>query len=218
VVGGVAALLALALLLLFFMRRRRFHKQQKERPVDLLQDGERDSHDGQRDNLPQYYQPEPFMLPDPAHSSHHEGEGLLGAAATGAAAGGERQSVESSSRGPPSAWGYGVGGARPGTPDQGSTSQGTRKSAAGPGPLRPVNIIQHEDARRVDAPLKEDAAETIELPPAYTNIRRGASVRVPGEAEEGIPATGATAAPHTEGALAEGSPVPSPPAPTTAAA
>lgn len=36
----------------------------------------------------------------------------------------------------------------------------------GPSQLRPVNIIQHDDAG------PDEGSETIELPPAYTNIRR----------------------------------------------
>lgn len=36
--------------------------------------------------------------------------------------------------------------------------------------MRPVNIIQHDDAG--DAP-EDEGHETIELPPAYNNIRKG---------------------------------------------
>jgi hypothetical protein len=44
----------------------------------------------------------------------------------------------------------------------------SRKSPMPPS-LRPVNIIQHDDAGTV---ADDNEAETVELPPAYTNIRR----------------------------------------------
>jgi hypothetical protein len=37
--------------------------------------------------------------------------------------------------------------------------------------LRPVNIIQHDDAG-VANEAAEGEPETVELPPAYTNIRK----------------------------------------------
>jgi hypothetical protein len=47
-------------------------------------------------------------------------------------------------------------------------SSHTRKSPLGPQHLRPVNIIQHDDA----GPEQDATQETIELPPAYNKIRR----------------------------------------------
>jgi hypothetical protein len=39
--------------------------------------------------------------------------------------------------------------------------------------MRPVNIIQHDDAGPSEGgPKEEDEPETIELPPAYTNIKK----------------------------------------------
>ena len=40
-----------------------------------------------------------------------------------------------------------------------------------PSPLRPVNVIQHEDAGP-SLPADTAEPETVELPPAYTNIRK----------------------------------------------
>jgi hypothetical protein len=40
-----------------------------------------------------------------------------------------------------------------------------------PPSLRPVNVIQHEDAGP-SLPADNQEAETVELPPAYTNIRK----------------------------------------------
>jgi hypothetical protein len=52
-----------------------------------------------------------------------------------------------------------------------SSSTGTRKTA--PRMFRPVNIIQHDDAGPSGQEVKEEEEpETIELPPAYTNIRK----------------------------------------------
>jgi hypothetical protein len=58
---------------------------------------------------------------------------------------------------------------RPQTPM--TTTTTTRKSAAIP-QLRPVNIIQHDDAGPSEDLSGEAGSETIELPPAYTNIRQ----------------------------------------------
>jgi hypothetical protein len=38
--------------------------------------------------------------------------------------------------------------------------------------LRPVNIVQHEDAGPTPKESNENEAETVELPPAYTNLRQ----------------------------------------------
>jgi len=62
------------------------------------------------------------------------------------------------------------------TTDEGASSVGglsawERKHGAAGGPqLRPVNVVQHEDAGEL-----EGGADTVELPPAYGNIRPRAS-------------------------------------------
>lgn len=53
------------------------------------------------------------------------------------------------------------------------TSTYFRKSPAPPS-FRPVNIVQHEDAGPSEAGGGD--LETIELPPAYTNLRVGPRV------------------------------------------
>ncbi|KAI0819402.1 hypothetical protein BC628DRAFT_1342240 [Trametes gibbosa] len=167
VIGGVVGAIALALVLLFAVRRQRFHKGTKERPVDLLQDQDNDGADARP---PEYYRPEPFVLPDPTVVSTHDGS-AAGTAAQGLGArpsGDYRQSYLSTSTsetgGPSGPW-------RP--PASSAPSSSTRKSAAPPS-FRPVNIIQHDDAGPSDPPPPPDEEpETIELPPAYTNIQRG---------------------------------------------
>ncbi|KAI0346612.1 hypothetical protein BDW22DRAFT_1352763 [Trametopsis cervina] len=153
VVGGVVGLLAILLVALFFYRRRRFHKQQKKRPVDLLHDQEGEDQDG---HPPQYYQPEPFVVPEPTVVS----EGAETSTIPGAARPSldQRRSHYSN-----------LSGERSSTPDQSAVSGSTylRKSPAPPS-FRAVNIVQHDDAGP-----SEPEPETIELPPAYTNIRGG---------------------------------------------
>ncbi|KAF9467943.1 hypothetical protein BDZ94DRAFT_1210476 [Collybia nuda] len=171
VVGGVAFLTAI-ILVLFFMRRRSKHsRRQKERPVDLLNADEGDEsptsgpggRTSTRNELPEYYQPEPFMVPDPTIRSSYDGTGAT------------------SSEGRPLS-GY-TSTSRSGTPDLlGSVYGGTGTSGAGSSaggrkgafrPMRPVNVIQHDDAGPQEpAGGAEEEVETVELPPAYTNIRK----------------------------------------------
>ncbi|KZT69906.1 hypothetical protein DAEQUDRAFT_725867 [Daedalea quercina L-15889] len=148
VIGGVCGFLAaLALVGLVIWRRRRTHP--KARPVDLLngpseEDGGNENSGGEQ--LPRYYEPEPFVLPEPYTPSVPTMSEVGGTAVAGAAA------------------------RRPGTPSAMSTTN-TRKSAAPPS-LRPVNIVQHEDAGPPEEQVQEEQEpETVELPPAYTNLK-----------------------------------------------
>ncbi|KAI0052110.1 hypothetical protein FA95DRAFT_1553783 [Auriscalpium vulgare] len=153
VVGGIAALLILTILALWLLRRKRRFHGTKERPVNILQDDEEGDGPG-RHNLPQYYEPEPFLVPDPT----------LGTTDAG--------STHDSSGRPLSGETQGL--MRPETPGQRSMtsfSTNTRKSGMPP-VLRPVNVIQHDDAGPSAEPAGE--AETIELPPAYNKLRGGA--------------------------------------------
>lgn len=164
VVGGVVALLALLLFLLFLRRRRRLHRRKTgTQPVDLLHsdeaDGDEPSTRQARNDLPQYYQPEPFIVPDPSRTSASTELDALGLGM-----GERRMSMLSSTD-------------RSGTPDLlsagGTSVTGTsnRKGGGPPRSLKPVNIIQHDDAGPSVTALKAEEPETIELPPAYTNIR-----------------------------------------------
>lgn len=176
VIGGVIGLIALVLVILFFRRREKFHKTQKERPVDLLRDDEHEQEQQADAGLPRYYEPEPFLVPDPTVASsvgdyHDDPEASL--------AGHLRPSTDhrhSRYSGTTSDTGPGLT-VRSATPDQSTTSY-MRKSPAPPS-FRPVNIVQHEDAG------PNEDAETIELPPAYTNIRSGAASSSNAAAAEG---------------------------------
>lgn len=165
VIGGVVGAIAVALIILFFVRRHRFH-QQKQRPVDLLHEN-----DGSNDNLPQFYRPEPFVVPEPTAPSTAGGSAPETRAATET-----RPSLDNRNSHYSTHTTEQVMSVRSATPDQSQaastsayTSTYMRKSPAPPS-FRPVNIVQHEDAGP-SADMTEQEPETIELPPAYTNIR-----------------------------------------------
>ncbi|KAL5523056.1 hypothetical protein ACEPAF_1323 [Sanghuangporus sanghuang] len=180
VVAGVVVVCAFVLVLLFLRRRKRQNLSTKERP-DLFTDNEHPS-DAQRE-IARLAPPEPYIVPsEPARSewgsgssAHETGTGApvssygygVGTGAAGAGGGDRRTSAFSLSTGT-----EGEFLMRPGTPQTAATSAaGTNVSRKGPAPvLRPVNIIQHEDAGTTVGDDQEP--ETVELPPAYTNIRR----------------------------------------------
>ncbi|KAG7448852.1 uncharacterized protein BT62DRAFT_929922 [Guyanagaster necrorhizus] len=148
VVGGVVGAIAL-LLLLWFLRRRHRQKQEKEKTVDLLHEDDGDEQAPNSAELPQYYEPEPFIIPDPTVASE---DGRLSA---------DGRPISQ------------ILSVRSGTPDiPGSTTSmgGVRKG--GLRSLRPVNIIQHDDAGPSGPLRAEEEPETVELPPAYTKIRQ----------------------------------------------
>ena len=190
VIGGIVAVAALALVLLFYKRRKRLHRKSvlKERP-DLFLDNEggdehtEDAHDGAVAGLEP---PEPYIVPSEAGdgASSFSGSGAPGSGygyGIGVGAGGLRPEMRdrhlSTISGSTSFEQH-----RPGTPQTsvsgtGTTSaMGTSSSRKSPAPpvMRPVNIIQHEDAG-LPPPAGEEEPETVELPPAYTNIRSNAT-------------------------------------------
>lgn len=158
VVGGVALLLAGFLVALFFLRRRRLHRQEKERPDLLTGADEGDDHAGAAHNeLPQFYQPEPFMVNDPTAGDRASVGGLTADGRTDS--NGRPISIVTSDT-------------RSATPDPSTSFSGRTGKSAPMRQMRPVNIIQHADAGPSMAPPGEDEPETVELPPAYTNIRK----------------------------------------------
>jgi hypothetical protein len=146
VIGALVLLLAVALVAFYFLRRRPYSAISKERPVNVLQDDE--DGNGEDHDLPQYYAPEPYLVPDPTIRGTSE------AAST------QERPLSMST----------ADIQRPQTPMTAATTT-TRKSAAPP-QLRPVNIIQHDDAGPSEDLSGHGETETIELPPAYTNIRQ----------------------------------------------
>ncbi|KAJ7033738.1 hypothetical protein C8F04DRAFT_1104015 [Mycena alexandri] len=167
VVGGVAFLLAVVLVALFFIRRRRLGKHEKVRP-DLLNDERDEGDEGgrvARNELPQFYQPEPFLA-----------AGIAPRSSVGGLTADDRHPSDlTDEHGRPISGVFSEG--RSETPDPStSVSTSTRKTAP-MRQMRPVNIIQHADAGPSLPPPErgEEEPETVELPPAYTNIRKEAA-------------------------------------------
>ncbi|KIJ58893.1 hypothetical protein HYDPIDRAFT_33732 [Hydnomerulius pinastri MD-312] len=181
VIGGLAAIVILALVGFYIIRRKTTPKSQKERPVDLLQGDPEDNEPPPNTELPQYYRPEPFLATAPTEVSSAyaqedggrlsvAGSGLLYDTATGSRYGtsDRRQSGVTL-----------FTEARSATPDydgpaapSGSTGVPSSRKSPMPRQLRPVNIVQHEDAGTPDEQGEGEQPETIELPPAYTNLRK----------------------------------------------
>jgi hypothetical protein len=146
-VGGIISALAITLIALYFFRRRQYSAISRERPVNVLQDDE-DGHAAHED-LPHYFTPEPYLIPDPT----------IGGTSDAASTQNRPLSMTTADI------------QRPLTPlSTTSATTTTRKTGALP-QLRPVNIFQHDDAGPSDEPIGQGEPETIELPPAYTNLR-----------------------------------------------
>ncbi|KZV63632.1 hypothetical protein PENSPDRAFT_677941 [Peniophora sp. CONT] len=156
VVGGIGGLIAVVLLawFLLFRKRKQRASYNKERPVNILQD---DDDDQPRGNLPQYYEPQPFTVPDPTVASTADATSVRDGTSEG-------------------------GALRPGTPAGMSEVTSSSRKTAMPR-MRPVNIVQHEDAGPSAAPAADEQPETVELPPAYTNLRAAPNASTATEAQ-----------------------------------
>lgn len=152
----MAGLLIIASLLFFWFRRRGAQRANKERPSLFIDhDDEAPNSQPMREDLPVNYQPEPFTASEPTDRASTPRpstpfDGL------------ERPVSQSLT--------YLSDPQRVASPDGTSTGLSSRKSPIPPS-LRPVNVIQHEDAGP-SLPADNPEPETIELPPAYTNIRK----------------------------------------------
>ena len=178
VVGSVVALAVLVLLLLFYRRRSTQQSRHEKRALDLLNAEEEEdapgaNHNGaaggrggstaghSRNELPEYYQPQPYTLPDPTLASTYEtdaeGRPLSGYSDT------DRHTTTTEFLG--SLYAGAHGGAS--TPNSTNGRKGPLRQ------MRPVNVIQHDDAGPSEPLTGGDGeVETVELPPAYTNIRK----------------------------------------------
>ena len=156
-VGGIAGLLIIAFLVLWF-RRRRAQRASKERPSLFIDhDDEASTSHPLHGELPVYYEPEPFTASEPTdRASTHRPSFALDRP--------ERPASRSLT--------YLSDPQRVASPD--GTSTGLSRKSPMPPSLRPVNIIQHEDAGS-SLPADNTEPETVELPPAYTNIRKTAA-------------------------------------------
>ena len=122
-----------------------------------------------QNELPQNYQPEPFMIPmpDPTPSEFDDDLSIRRPLSAGT-----RTSFYTRSETPDRTSTF--GGLGPVGSGGGGSSMG-RKGGA-PKPMRAVNIIQHQDAGPSNNDNEEkEEPETIELPPAYTMVRTSAT-------------------------------------------
>jgi hypothetical protein len=146
----------------------------REKPMNLITDDDDDvpAGGGRRNELPEYYRPEPFMVPDPTLDGEHSSVGGTQADEDGTRPlSGASSSFYTRGTTPEpgtSLAGYGAGGTH-----AGSSTGGERRKGGAPRPMRPVNIIQHDDAGPPEDKQPEADPETIELPPAYTAVGRG---------------------------------------------
>ncbi|KAI9458689.1 hypothetical protein BJY52DRAFT_1416434 [Lactarius psammicola] len=145
IAGGLVLIVGVALIF-FFYPRRRGYSAVSIRPVNVLHDDEA----GWHQPLPHHYTPEPYPVLDPT----------IGGTSEAASSHGRPLSVTIADVPRPQT----LAGMTP-------TTTSTRKTAPLVLQLRPVNVIQHDDAGPSEAPMNVGEPETIELPPAYTNIR-----------------------------------------------
>ena len=163
VVGGVTLILVVLLIALFFWRRSRLQNTPKDHPVNLLMgdegDGPSDSQMREA-NPPSFYQPEPFLVPDRTSTGRTSFQGGQPGAEAGAFGAYRDDDEHSNSR-------------RSSEVPPMSIAASSRKSGTLLRPMRPVNIIQHDDAGPSEPDTRaDDEPETIELPPAYTHIKK----------------------------------------------
>jgi hypothetical protein len=140
VIGAVILLVSA----FWFVRRRSHFAVSQERPVNVIQDEEDGNEGGHSLGLPQHYIPEPFLVPDPTTSGTSEPASPHYRPLS-------RSTVTADVQ----------------TPTTATTT--THKSTSFP-QLRPVRIIQHDDASPSENLSSQTEPETIELPPAYTNL------------------------------------------------
>jgi hypothetical protein len=183
VLGGITACAIGGLLALFVIRRRRRQRHPVAHGVDLLPDGApRDP-----DAPPEFYQPEPFIVPTPHSHSHADAEenGGAGTGRPSMSDVGRRYSALSTTDQSESAYGtasgasgnlLAVGAAATGAGRSTSYGPGSsRKSPSGMSQLRPVNFVMHEDAGSLPeagGSGQTDETETIELPPSYNSVQK----------------------------------------------
>lgn len=179
VIGGLVVIVAALLALFFYRRRQKVKHRKREKPDLLTEDDEGDEGEGtnreSRNNLPQFYRPEPFTVPDPTLASMY-GDGATEDGRRPVSGTATSLYTQSATPDGTVALGYGTGGSVAAGAGMGmgmaASSTGTGRKGQPPRSMRPVNIIQHDDAGPSGLPPRmEEEAETIELPPAYTALR-----------------------------------------------
>ena len=137
----------------WFVRRQRYSAVSRQRSVNLLQDAEVGNEEDNWHDLPQHYVPDPFLVPDSTTGETFERASTHGHPLSMLA---DMADVQRPARALT------------------TTTTTTRKSASLAVPqVRPVNIIQHDDAGPSEDLVSGQAEpEIIELPPAYSNIHQ----------------------------------------------
>lgn len=207
VIGGVAGVAIIGLVLLFFHRRRKHHRNTGTRPMkpDLIDPSEDQPPRDERAGL---YEPEPFIIPEPTyadserHSLHSTQDGAPPRTSMTTATGGAPGPARAGSRLSITTMSELGGGPAP-------SSQGTRKTGMPPTSFRPVNFIQHDDGGEID-PTSNQEAETIELPPAYTDFRNKTEASGSGAGATTEPSSSAAGAAPAPAATTSTSAAPSP--------
>ncbi len=151
---GATLLVLIGLIVFWFIRRRPLFALWKERPVNVIQDDEDGNGVNHWHDVPPSCAPEPFPLPNPTIR-------------------GMSEATFSQDR-HPSMSTVTIDLPSPQSPVTRTTTTTTRKSTSLP-QLRPTTIIQHDDSGQDLSDQVEP--ETIELPPAYSNIRRSDRTR-----------------------------------------
>jgi hypothetical protein len=183
--GGGVALIAILLICLCFIRRRRLPTHNDD-PVDLLR-GYGDEFRGGQEQFTPFYQPVSFQVPDvtvpygrQSYDRHQsmqasnttplllpDPDESVMSASYGRQSSDPRQSIQTNTT---------TSLLRSSIPDPHSLDVGSSRASSHTQtnslkfvtePLRPVNIILHNDAGSAG----EQIPETIELPPAYSNIQ-----------------------------------------------
>jgi hypothetical protein len=161
VIGGVIGVALFGIAVFLLLRRRRNGYRTGGEPVDLLEGRGGEHIDDTQMEVPQHYLPEPYYIPLAAGTEMSETtSGLHSLTAL------DRR-VSQLSLTTQTMLSTDETSTVPGR----STVVTSAKSQTGPTMLRAVNVIQHEDAGPSETP-RDEGTETVELPPAYTNIRK----------------------------------------------
>ncbi|KAF8493429.1 hypothetical protein F5888DRAFT_822035 [Russula emetica] len=141
--GAVGAAIFLALVAFWYFRRRPYSALSQHRPVNVLEDDENGN--GEYYDLPQRYALESYPVRDPTIRGTSEVGSTHNRPLLMSTVTADVQRLQ--------------------------TPMTTATTTSFP-QLRPANIIQHDDAGPSEDLLDQAGPETIELPPAYSNIRQ----------------------------------------------
>lgn len=177
IVGAIAALAIAGLLALFFIRKRQRQRHPVAHGVDLFPDAGPQGDQGDPGQPPEFYQPEPFIVPPSLSYVDADENGGSSVGRLSMSDVGRRYSALSTTDQSESAYAptTGTSGNLLAVGASRSTPGSNRKSPMGMSQLRPVNFVMHEDAGELPEASgsgQADEPETIELPPSYNSVRK----------------------------------------------